>query len=406
MALEGTIKDFGLPDIFQLIGMQRKTGVLTLKHEGESVTVTFENGQVVNADSSTKRVDDRLGALLVKQGKLAEEQLEEVLARQKQTLQRIGHILIAGQYISTEDLSRALQVQVSQLVFRLFRWKVGDYHFEQVDKIQYDREHFNPMSADFILMEGIRMLDEWPMIERKIPSMDVVFRKVVDSSQIRLGGAGLESDDGLGTRPPGASQISLSGAEATVYALVDGALTVQEIIDRAGMGDFEVCKTLFDLLSRDLIAVLGRQKVYGVSDEPREEPSRIPGFALLGAVVFAAVVGVAVQGGAPDSILGVGPLLKTPYVGVLRSVSRERIQRVDRALQAHRILRGSLPARLDALVETGLAEARDLEDPWGRPYDYSASRHGYSLGAQDVEGEALAGGQIERRWSLAGGVTP
>ena len=26
MALEGTIKDFGLPDIFQLIGLQRKTG--------------------------------------------------------------------------------------------------------------------------------------------------------------------------------------------------------------------------------------------------------------------------------------------------------------------------------------------------------------------------------------------
>ena len=31
MALEGTIKDFGLPDIFQLIGLQRKTGILTLK---------------------------------------------------------------------------------------------------------------------------------------------------------------------------------------------------------------------------------------------------------------------------------------------------------------------------------------------------------------------------------------
>ena len=33
MALEGTIKDFGLPDIFQLIGLQRKTGHLTLINE-------------------------------------------------------------------------------------------------------------------------------------------------------------------------------------------------------------------------------------------------------------------------------------------------------------------------------------------------------------------------------------
>lgn len=44
MALEGTIKDFGLPDIFQLIGLQRKTGVLTLRAKNETVTVTFESG--------------------------------------------------------------------------------------------------------------------------------------------------------------------------------------------------------------------------------------------------------------------------------------------------------------------------------------------------------------------------
>ena len=45
MALEGTIKDFGLPDIFQLIGLQRKTGLLTLKHDQDQVTVYFENGR-------------------------------------------------------------------------------------------------------------------------------------------------------------------------------------------------------------------------------------------------------------------------------------------------------------------------------------------------------------------------
>ena len=50
MALEGTIKDFGLPDIFQLIGLQRKTGLLTLKNEKDQVTVSFENGMVVNAE--------------------------------------------------------------------------------------------------------------------------------------------------------------------------------------------------------------------------------------------------------------------------------------------------------------------------------------------------------------------
>src|SRR6266851_5398821 len=128
MALEGTIKDFGLPDIFQLIGLQRKTGILTLT-ANESVTVTFENGMVVMADSSSKRLEDRLGNVLVKQGKLSKERLEEALTTQKQTLQRLGHVLTTQSYITQKDLKDAIQVQVSQIVFKVFRWRDGEYHF-------------------------------------------------------------------------------------------------------------------------------------------------------------------------------------------------------------------------------------------------------------------------------------
>src|SRR5512144_2728006 len=186
MALEGTIRDFGLPDIFQLIGLQRKTGILTLTNDkdGESVTVAFENGMVVMADSSARRLEDRLGNVLVKQGKITRERLDEALAVQKQTLQRLGHILSSASAITTKDLRDALQVQISQIVFRVFRWRDGRYQFAPSESVDYDRENFVPMSTDFILMEGIRMVDEWPIIEKKIPSFDLVFRPVVDPALI------------------------------------------------------------------------------------------------------------------------------------------------------------------------------------------------------------------------------
>src|SRR5712691_12485267 len=129
MALEGTIKDFGLPDIFQLIGLQRKTGILTLKNERDQVSVTFENGMVVTADSSAKRLDDRLGNVLVKQGKLTKERLDEALQMQKATLQRLGHILVVQNYITAKDLKDAIQVQISQTVFKVFRWLYVVYDF-------------------------------------------------------------------------------------------------------------------------------------------------------------------------------------------------------------------------------------------------------------------------------------
>jgi len=189
MALEGTIKDFGLPDIFQLIGLQRKTGMLALNNGLESVTVAFENGMVVMADSSARRLEDRLGNVLVKQGKLTRERLDEALSVQKQTLQRLGHVLASTSAITGKDLRDALQIQISQIVFRVFRWRDGRYQFTPSDSVDYDRENFAPMSTDFILMEGIRMVDEWPIIEKKIPSFDIVFRPVVDPSLIEVAAA-------------------------------------------------------------------------------------------------------------------------------------------------------------------------------------------------------------------------
>jgi hypothetical protein len=83
MALSGTLKDFALPDIFQLIGMQRKTGLLTLESDRETVTVVFEQGMVVHADSTVRRLDDLLGSVLVRQGKMRKDVLEDALSKQK-----------------------------------------------------------------------------------------------------------------------------------------------------------------------------------------------------------------------------------------------------------------------------------------------------------------------------------
>ena len=61
MALQGTIQDFALPDIFQLIGIQRKTGILTLANGREEVAVKFLEGSVVGAETGKGGVEERLG---------------------------------------------------------------------------------------------------------------------------------------------------------------------------------------------------------------------------------------------------------------------------------------------------------------------------------------------------------
>jgi hypothetical protein len=401
MALEGTIKDFGLPDIFQLIGLQRKTGNLTLSSEKESVTVTFENGMVVMADSSSKRLEDRLGNVLVKQGKLGKERLEEALETQKQTLQRLGHILSTSSFITGKDLRDALQVQVSQIVFKVFRWRDGHYNFAPADTVDYDRENFTPMSADFILMEGIRMVDEWPIIEKKIPSMDMVFRPVVEAAMIDVGSAAddpVAADAKRGAGP--SNKIRLTVEEERIYRKVDGTKTVQAIIDASGAGEFEVCRTLLDLLNRNIVAPVGRG-ITPENDGAEEDTlmSSTPGYAVVVLVLLLAATGIFAQRQAPFAVTGLAPWLQGAYSRLLDGSDLARLHRLDRAVQAFQLMKGALPSRLEDLVSAGLVDASYLSDRRARPFHYVPSGNGYLLSAVDDHGKTAPGSVIERTLS-------
>jgi hypothetical protein len=405
MALEGTIRDFGLPDIFQLIGLQRKTGLLTLTNEKdrESVTVTFENGMVVMADSSARRLEDRLGNVLVKQGKITRERLDEALAMQKQTLQRLGHVLASGSAITTKDLRDALQVQISQIVFRVFRWRDGRYNFAPADSVDYDRENFVPMSTDFILMEGIRMVDEWPIIEKRIPSFDIVFRPVVDPSLIDVTAAAAPEANAPERRPvPSATgRIRLAPEEERVFRKVDGVRTVQAIIDGTGAGEFEVCRTLFDFLNRNLIAPAGRGAAPSLeAAAARGAASAVPGYAVAALVAALALAGLAVQGRAPFAVTGLAPFPGGSYAALLEGTTRWRLARLERAIDAWRANHGAPPAALEDLVSAGLVDKLHLLDPWARPFHYEPGPRGFLLSAVDESGASRADATLDRRGGL------
>ncbi len=382
MALEGTIKDFGLPDIFQLIGLQRKTGLLQLNNGQETVTIAFENGMVVSAESSQKRLEDRLGNVLVKQSKLSREQLDEALQTQRATLQRLGHVVVGLNYITPGDLREALQVQVSQIVYKVFRWREGEYHFAPADQVDYDRENFTPLSADFILMEGIRMVDEWPIIEKKIPSLDIVFRSAVDPTLIEV--ASEEQAEPEAKRNAATTRIRLTPDEERIYRRVDGTRSVQGIIDATGLGEFDVCRALFDLLNRSIIAPGGRAEAPEVArgaGEDDDRPARWPGYALLLASLLLGLVSFALRLRDPFAVTGLQPYLAQTSLVTLESLDAARLRRVDRGVQAFQWLTGRLPESLSDVARAGLLDGGDLKDPWARPYHYSFSDSGYELSA-------------------------
>ena len=400
MALAGTLKDFSLADIFQLIALQKKTGYLTLRNESDVVTVTFLEGSVVGAESLNKRLEDRLGHVLVKTGRISREELTKALEIQRQTLQRLGYILVAEGYVDSQSLKGALTIQMQQTIFRLFRWRNGDYNFEPHDAVEYDRENVTPMAAESILMEGIRMLDEWPIIEKKIPSFDKVFEKIplptpplldtradvpaLDDAAL-FGTVSPKSSLPKAPQPEGAA-VRLSQEEMAVYQNVNGVFTVQEIIDRSGMNEFETCKALFELLNRQLI----RPVMPSVTEAPEEAKRRAVSPEALGRVIgvlfsFWLVVSVVLL---PFHPLDYLPWANSPYRrDRLVLESRIRLQEVTKSIHLFQLRSGKVPANLDELVRAGFLPRGLTLDPYGNALIYQVTENGYTLAARDKRGE-------------------
>jgi hypothetical protein len=385
MALRGTLQDFGLADIFQLIGIQRKTGVLSLKTDRETVTVAFMDGQVVGADSSARRLEDRLGSVLAKSGRISEAQLQEALRLQKSTLKRLGNILVESHFIDAKTLSEALQVQISQMVYRLFRWTSGEYNFSQEERVDFDKDLVVPMSAESILMEGARILDEWPMVEKGIRSFNAVYRR----AEVEIA----RKASAPAAREEAAGAVTLSDMEQHVYSHVDGRRSVQEIVERSMLSEFDTCRTLYELINRQILEEVRGPAVRGAEPVARPRTSSpvlasiVALFLVLlvgGAVAFRALPWMVALRGGGVVATWINPLLTAPGAAKIgRSIERNRIQHLDFAVQVYFLLNRGYPVELRNLVTEGLIKPADTLVPSGGAILYERTGAGYRIGASE-----------------------
>ena len=118
---------------------------------------------------------DRLGDILVKNGLITQAQLEEAVAGQNtQRDRRLGEILVDKAFIAREELHRYIKLQIEEAVYYLFTWNQGSFNFE-ADVAPDAGDFLVSINPESLLLEGARRVDEWSLIEKKIPSFDLVF---------------------------------------------------------------------------------------------------------------------------------------------------------------------------------------------------------------------------------------
>lgn len=236
MAIRGNLSEASLADVLQLLAIGQKTGCLSLAGEGSFGEIHFDRGRIVYAGIVNRR--DRLGDRLVRSGAITADALARVLAAcNAQDDRDVADALLDAGIVDRESLEPLYRAQVEDAVYVLFSWTHGTFTFEADARLS-PRDVLLSVSADSLLLEGARRVDEWTLIAKKIPSLDLIFE--VDLNRLAQ------------------REAPLSATQERLVSLIDGTLDVNTIVERSGLGEFEVGKAIYSLITAGFAQRVGR----------------------------------------------------------------------------------------------------------------------------------------------------
>jgi tetratricopeptide (TPR) repeat protein len=258
MAIKGSLKEASLPDVLQLLSMGKKTGCLSVTHRNNFGSIYFDKGRICYAAIVNRR--DRLGDILLKSGALTPAQLEEAIEAQgHQRDKRLGEILVGLGIISKEDLHKQIRLQIEEAVYFLFTWTQGTFNFE-ADIRPEEQDFLVMINPESLLLEGARRVDEWSLIEKKVPSFDIVFD--VDTKRLEE------------------SNAKLTEEQQVLLPLIDARRDVLALIEDSGLVEFQVGKALYGLSTAGFLHRVGKSRAPDViAPDARVEEHRNLGMA-------------------------------------------------------------------------------------------------------------------------------
>jgi hypothetical protein len=242
--LYGDLRLLSVGEIVALIASMRRSGSLALHVPHARKVIYFSSGQIVYATSNVE--DDRLGEVLWRRGYLKLEQLSEVhdlVTPQK----KLGAVLTERGFITPRQLYEGIKEQVLEIVYSAFHFERGEFIF--IDgKVKLRGKVRLEMSTREVIMEGVRRVEELTRLEELFPERESVL-----------------------VRRPVRVEADLEDVERRLLGLVDGKVSVAEIIEESRLGEIEALRALARLRRVGVIEVRER------ADEEEREIGDLPG---------------------------------------------------------------------------------------------------------------------------------
>lgn len=239
MAIQSSISELGLIDLFQLLSLQKKTGQLVISDGpgGREAQVLFSEGAVGFA-SIYQRIPKTALPLLLEWGVVSRDAVRRV----EDTLhsyESLAECLDSEGVIAKQYLNSIVSARTQDAVYEMFKWHQGSCRYTEAGSYDERLHVIVPLNTENLIMEGARRIDEWENITSKVPSSHSVFRICATSDN--------------------AQKINLNPKEWEILSLIDGKCSVKEASEAVSCDLFTTSKLIYGLVVMNVIELVEHQ---------------------------------------------------------------------------------------------------------------------------------------------------
>ncbi|MEO0293069.1 MAG: DUF4388 domain-containing protein [candidate division WOR-3 bacterium] len=248
MEMEGSIQEFSVPEILQFLSLHEADGVLKLKSGKEEVHFGFKKGKITDAIHKGEQLFHSISEYIKRTGLIPPNTFKEYSERATELGISILEVIEKSGDLSKKDIENIIAFKIQETTCEVLTWNTGKYTFEAGKKL-YENSPFSiEIEPNNLVMEGMRRIDEWPLIIKALPDENVILRKL-DKPEI---------------------DIELKEDEKTVLSKIpEEGISLKELVEISGVGKFRTYNSAYRLSEIGII-----EKVESVG-EPIKKKEKI-----------------------------------------------------------------------------------------------------------------------------------
>lgn len=244
--IEGSLERIDLASVLQVLQSNGSEGILELRNEETVVELFYCTSFGLTLAHRAEALGQLLAARLLNQGSINHEQYDHALSECSAGAGNAVDVLHEMDILDEHHLVDTLRECLEEEIYVLFFLKEAAFEFQPVP-FEADRhwgvQSLDPLGVplDRVVLEAARRIDEWTILEKKIPSLDIIFKPDADRLQE------------MGEPAPWMQRVVLS--------LVDSQRTLREIVGLSSLSEFEVCRVVDQLVESGWVSPLSRSEL-------------------------------------------------------------------------------------------------------------------------------------------------